>query len=62
MKAPDSSDRAAACACKGIRRCLICEKLKGKGQFEANGHKVNIQDGKLCLTLFLSAGNGRRRC
>ncbi|XP_074528616.1 alpha-ketoglutarate-dependent dioxygenase alkB homolog 4 [Halichoeres trimaculatus] len=38
--APDSSDGAASCACKGIRRCLICEKLKDKGQKEADKPKV----------------------
>ncbi|XP_041656518.1 alpha-ketoglutarate-dependent dioxygenase alkB homolog 4 [Cheilinus undulatus] len=40
MMAPVSSDGAASCACKGIRRCLVCEKLKGKGQLEANKTKV----------------------
>lgn len=33
-----------ACACKGIRRCLQCDTLKGKGQLEANEPKVNISD------------------
>lgn len=38
--APDSSDGVTKCACKGIRRCLICEKLKPKGQLEATVPKV----------------------
>ncbi|KAF0023028.1 alpha-ketoglutarate-dependent dioxygenase alkB homolog 4 [Scophthalmus maximus] len=40
MMAPDSRDGAAPCACKGIRRCLVCEKLEEKGQLEATGRKV----------------------
>ncbi|XP_041808581.1 alpha-ketoglutarate-dependent dioxygenase alkB homolog 4 [Chelmon rostratus] len=38
--APDRSDGVASCACKGIRRCLICEEVKGKGQLEAKGSKI----------------------
>ncbi|XP_030010003.1 alpha-ketoglutarate-dependent dioxygenase alkB homolog 4 [Sphaeramia orbicularis] len=29
-----------SCACKGIRHCLVCETLKGKGQIEAKERKV----------------------
>ncbi|XP_071361962.1 alpha-ketoglutarate-dependent dioxygenase alkB homolog 4 isoform X1 [Trachinotus anak] len=39
MMAPDSSG-GVTCACKGIRRCLICEKFKVKGQLEASEPKV----------------------
>ncbi|XP_031164019.2 alpha-ketoglutarate-dependent dioxygenase alkB homolog 4 [Sander lucioperca] len=40
MMAPDSSDGVTSCACKGIRRCLKCEKLRGKAQLEANEPKI----------------------
>ncbi|XP_010731869.3 alpha-ketoglutarate-dependent dioxygenase alkB homolog 4 [Larimichthys crocea] len=40
MMAPDSRDGGASCACKGIRRCLVCEQLKGKEQSEANEIKT----------------------
>uniref|UniRef100_UPI0037E7A40A alpha-ketoglutarate-dependent dioxygenase alkB homolog 4 n=1 Tax=Semicossyphus pulcher TaxID=241346 RepID=UPI0037E7A40A len=40
MMAPEGSDGAASCGCKGIRRCLICEKLKAKGQLDASGPKI----------------------
>ncbi|KAK5858193.1 hypothetical protein PBY51_002357 [Eleginops maclovinus] len=33
-------DDSALCACKGIRRCLKCENVKGIGQLEANESKV----------------------
>ncbi|KAF3840652.1 hypothetical protein F7725_006514 [Dissostichus mawsoni] len=31
---------SASCACKGIRRCLKCENVKGKEQLEANEPKA----------------------
>ncbi|XP_044077684.1 alpha-ketoglutarate-dependent dioxygenase alkB homolog 4 [Siniperca chuatsi] len=40
MMAPDGSGGVTSCACKGIRRCLICEKFRGKGRLEANGPKI----------------------
>uniref|UniRef100_A0A3P8SNB9 AlkB homolog 4, lysine demthylase n=1 Tax=Amphiprion percula TaxID=161767 RepID=A0A3P8SNB9_AMPPE len=40
MMAADSSDGAASCACKGIRRCLICENFKAKVQLEATESKI----------------------
>ncbi|XP_017275345.1 alpha-ketoglutarate-dependent dioxygenase alkB homolog 4 [Kryptolebias marmoratus] len=40
MMAPDASDGGNSCACKGIRRCLICEEFKEKVQFEASESKV----------------------
>ncbi|KAM8741997.1 alpha-ketoglutarate-dependent dioxygenase alkB homolog 4 [Acanthopagrus schlegelii] len=40
MMAPDSSDGVTSCACKGIRRCLVCEKLKGNGPLEAHEPKI----------------------
>ncbi|XP_059208279.1 alpha-ketoglutarate-dependent dioxygenase alkB homolog 4 [Centropristis striata] len=40
MRAPDGGDGDLSCACKGIRRCLKCEKLKGKGQLESNEPKI----------------------
>ncbi|XP_034461848.1 alpha-ketoglutarate-dependent dioxygenase alkB homolog 4 [Hippoglossus hippoglossus] len=36
--APDSSD--SPCACKGVRRCLVCEQIKGKGQLEPSDPEV----------------------
>ncbi|XP_026183467.1 alpha-ketoglutarate-dependent dioxygenase alkB homolog 4 [Mastacembelus armatus] len=39
MMAPDSRDRVALCACKGIRRCLLCEKFTGRSQWEASEPK-----------------------
>ncbi|KAM7373936.1 hypothetical protein PAMP_006620 [Pampus punctatissimus] len=36
--APD--DVSGVCACKGIRRCLLCEKLKENGRLEANNPKI----------------------
>ncbi|XP_029375565.1 alpha-ketoglutarate-dependent dioxygenase alkB homolog 4 [Echeneis naucrates] len=38
--APDGGDSVDSCACKGIRRCLMCEGFKGKVPLEAGGHKV----------------------
>ncbi|XP_040005579.1 alpha-ketoglutarate-dependent dioxygenase alkB homolog 4 isoform X3 [Xiphias gladius] len=38
--APDRTDAATSCGCKGIRRCLMCEKFKRKGQLEPSGPKV----------------------
>ncbi|XP_068572540.1 alpha-ketoglutarate-dependent dioxygenase alkB homolog 4 [Cebidichthys violaceus] len=38
MMATDSS--VTSCACKGIRRCLQCDILKGEGQLEANESTV----------------------
>nr|XP_046266328.1 alpha-ketoglutarate-dependent dioxygenase alkB homolog 4 [Scatophagus argus] len=38
--APGGTDGLTSCACKGIRRCLVCEKVKGKGPLEANGLKI----------------------
>ncbi|CAJ1063341.1 alpha-ketoglutarate-dependent dioxygenase alkB homolog 4 [Xyrichtys novacula] len=38
--APESRDGAAPCGCKGIRSCLICEKLKGKGQLQKSKSEV----------------------
>ncbi|XP_008304498.1 alpha-ketoglutarate-dependent dioxygenase alkB homolog 4 [Stegastes partitus] len=35
MMAPDSSDGGTSCGCKGIRRCLVCEKFKRTVQLEA---------------------------
>ncbi|KAM6983608.1 alpha-ketoglutarate-dependent dioxygenase alkB homolog 4 [Tautogolabrus adspersus] len=40
MMAPDSSDGTTSCACKGIRRCLTCEHVKGKEQLEVNKPKI----------------------
>ncbi|XP_008426780.1 alpha-ketoglutarate-dependent dioxygenase alkB homolog 4 isoform X1 [Poecilia reticulata] len=35
MMAPDiNNDGVSTCGCKGIRRCIICEKFKGKTQTE----------------------------
>ncbi|KAM6907268.1 alpha-ketoglutarate-dependent dioxygenase alkB homolog 4 [Xenentodon cancila] len=39
MMAPGGSD-GSLCACKGIRRCLLCEKFKGKAPFETNESKA----------------------
>lgn len=39
---PESTDGGASCACKGIRRCLICEKLKGKVPLGGNDAKVKL--------------------
>ncbi|KAF7645614.1 hypothetical protein LDENG_00201180 [Lucifuga dentata] len=33
--APDRKDSVSPCACKGIRRCLLCEKYKEKGNLQA---------------------------
>ncbi|XP_033986467.1 alpha-ketoglutarate-dependent dioxygenase alkB homolog 4 isoform X3 [Trematomus bernacchii] len=33
-------DGSASCACKGIRRCLKCENVKGKEQLETNEPKA----------------------
>ncbi|XP_061596360.1 alpha-ketoglutarate-dependent dioxygenase alkB homolog 4 [Cololabis saira] len=30
----------SSCACKGIRTCLLCERLKGKATFETNESKA----------------------
>ncbi|KAM7397534.1 hypothetical protein PAMA_005707 [Pampus argenteus] len=39
--APDGADGVSgACACKGIRRCLLCEKFKGNKGLEANDPKI----------------------
>ncbi|XP_041863935.1 alpha-ketoglutarate-dependent dioxygenase alkB homolog 4 [Melanotaenia boesemani] len=40
MLAEDSTFSGNTCACKGIRRCLVCEKIKGKSQHEAREKKV----------------------
>ncbi|KAM4726673.1 alpha-ketoglutarate-dependent dioxygenase alkB homolog 4 isoform 2-T2 [Anableps anableps] len=41
MMAPDSvSDCVSSCGCKGIRRCLICEKFKGKTQAETSEPEI----------------------
>lgn len=60
MMAPDNSDGVASCACKGIRRCLICEQFKGKGHSEESGPKVHISERKLLF--FLSRRKGRDFC
>uniref|UniRef100_A0A1A7W8E8 AlkB, alkylation repair homolog 4 n=1 Tax=Iconisemion striatum TaxID=60296 RepID=A0A1A7W8E8_9TELE len=36
----DNSDGVVPCACKGIRRCLVCEKFKADVQFETNESKI----------------------
>lgn len=53
MMAPDTSDGGASCGCKGIRRCLFCEKFKDKGHLEASGAKVNIYHWKLYFKRFV---------
>lgn len=40
MMAPDTSDDVPSCACKGVRRCLVCEGLKEKVQPEASESKI----------------------
>ncbi|XP_042287695.1 alpha-ketoglutarate-dependent dioxygenase alkB homolog 4 [Thunnus maccoyii] len=40
MMAPSSADGIAPCACKGIRRCLLCEKWKEIKHLEANVPKT----------------------
>ncbi|XP_068600745.1 alpha-ketoglutarate-dependent dioxygenase alkB homolog 4 [Brachionichthys hirsutus] len=37
--APGSGGRASPCACKGIRRCLTCEKLPLEGNCSKNMHQ-----------------------
>lgn len=39
---PENTDVGASCACKGIRRCLLCEKLKGKVPLGGNHAKVKL--------------------
>lgn len=50
--APDGRDDGTSCACKGVRRCLVCEKLKGKVQLETSEPKVLISDRELCFVMF----------
>ncbi|XP_069001917.1 alpha-ketoglutarate-dependent dioxygenase alkB homolog 4 [Embiotoca jacksoni] len=38
--APANSGGGTPCACKGIRRCLVCEKFKDKVQLEATESKL----------------------
>ncbi|KAM9333309.1 alpha-ketoglutarate-dependent dioxygenase alkB homolog 4 isoform 2-T2 [Pholidichthys leucotaenia] len=38
--APSSREAATSCGCKGIRRCLICEKFKEKLQSEESEPKI----------------------
>ncbi|XP_053187197.1 alpha-ketoglutarate-dependent dioxygenase alkB homolog 4 [Scomber japonicus] len=40
MMAPGSTDAGSSCACKGIRRCLLCEKTKENTHLEANEPKL----------------------
>ncbi|XP_034033701.1 alpha-ketoglutarate-dependent dioxygenase alkB homolog 4 [Thalassophryne amazonica] len=38
--AAGSGESFTSCVCKGIRRCLICESVKGKRRIETEEHKV----------------------
>lgn len=49
MMAPHSV--SAPCGCKGIRRCLLCERLKGEAQLEADTPKVNTHETEKSLLL-----------
>ncbi|XP_070699762.1 alpha-ketoglutarate-dependent dioxygenase alkB homolog 4 [Pempheris klunzingeri] len=40
MMAPDSRTSVPSCACKGIRRCLTCEQVKGTTQSGADAPKI----------------------
>lgn len=40
MLAPESKDCVTSCACKGVRRCLLCEKRKSTGLSEARVPRV----------------------
>lgn len=54
----DSSDRVASCACKGIRRCLVCEGLKGKGPREETRSEVNTDSLQHRIMNILPTGKG----
>lgn len=38
----ENANEGATCACKGIRRCLICEKIKGNVPLGEIDAKVNL--------------------
>lgn len=42
MVPPDSNDGVSSCGCKGIRRCLVCEKPTEGPIIEAKESKVHI--------------------
>lgn len=47
MHSQNGNDQVS-CACKGIRTCLRCEQVKGKGAFETNYPEVIISLDILC--------------
>ncbi|KAK0148764.1 Alpha-ketoglutarate-dependent dioxygenase alkB 4 [Merluccius polli] len=42
MSATDTDAHVSTCGCKGIRSCLLCERLKGGDQLNGNEAKVKL--------------------
>lgn len=53
MLSHSGSSVEGICACKGVRRCLRCEQVKGKAAFETNYPEVIIALDKTHLFGFI---------